>query len=452
MTKTIVKKAAKTTRDPNAPKRNLSAYLLYQNAMRDTFKAENPSMTFGQLSKYTSACYKQLTPEEKASWAAKAEDDKVRYMMEMAQYMPSPGHDAHGNAVDCPVRMPIQSCNVTRKQTRDSFAPKRNLSAYLLYQNAMRDQFKAANPEMSFGQLSKYTSAMYKLLSAGEKAEWEEKARVDKERFDYEMRNYDPPPGYDAQGRKIEEKLPIVRKKKKSKDPNAPKRARGSFVLFTNDIRPKIMKEFPETKFTELGTIMGERWRALDPKEKQKYEEMANEDKIRFKKEMMEYNEQKLKEQDEIISAAAGEEAVLPMGGIQQRNSHRSQVAALAGDTGLESYYQPPMPSMPAVGMEMIADQHPSFSLAAHAQHPNFAVVQQPYPGFQLMQQLIPQQATAEIPIQMQVLPEMYAPSLMQQQYLNVQNMQDVAQAQAARAYFDQNTQYHYCWIHFKDK
>ena len=178
MTKTIIKKTAKTTRDPNAPKRSLSAYLLYQYAMRDTFKTQNPSMTFGHLSKYTSAMYKQLTAEEKASWANKAEEDKARYMMEMAQDMPSPGHDAHGNAVLCPIRVQIQNCNIPRKQTRDNGAPKRNLSAYLLYQNAMRDDFKKANPEMSFGQLSNYTSAMYKQLSAEEKADWEEKANT----------------------------------------------------------------------------------------------------------------------------------------------------------------------------------------------------------------------------------------------------------------------------------
>lgn len=45
----------KVVRDPNAPKRNLSAYLLYQNAMRNTFKSKHPHMTFGQLSKHTSA-------------------------------------------------------------------------------------------------------------------------------------------------------------------------------------------------------------------------------------------------------------------------------------------------------------------------------------------------------------------------------------------------------------
>ena len=36
-------------RDPSAPKRNQSAYLLYQNAMRETFRLQNPGMTFGQV-------------------------------------------------------------------------------------------------------------------------------------------------------------------------------------------------------------------------------------------------------------------------------------------------------------------------------------------------------------------------------------------------------------------
>lgn len=53
--------AKKTARDPSAPKRNVSAYLLYQNAMREQFKALNPGMTFGQLAKYTSAMYSDIS-------------------------------------------------------------------------------------------------------------------------------------------------------------------------------------------------------------------------------------------------------------------------------------------------------------------------------------------------------------------------------------------------------
>jgi hypothetical protein len=84
----MVKKAP---RDPGAPKRNMSAYLLYQNAMRDQFKALNPGMTFGQLAKYTSAMYAEMPPEEKHQWVQRAEADKTRYLHELSSYVPPPG-------------------------------------------------------------------------------------------------------------------------------------------------------------------------------------------------------------------------------------------------------------------------------------------------------------------------------------------------------------------------
>ena len=92
----MVKKAP---RDPGAPKRNMSAYLLYQNAMRETFKAQNPGMTFGQLSKFTSSMYSQITPEEKKEWEARAEADKKRYIQALSIYVPPPGFDAKGDAL-----------------------------------------------------------------------------------------------------------------------------------------------------------------------------------------------------------------------------------------------------------------------------------------------------------------------------------------------------------------
>jgi hypothetical protein len=66
-------------------------------------------------------------------------------------------------------------------------------------------------------------------------------------------------------------------------------RARGSFVFFTFDERPKVMAENPELKFVEMGALLGERWRSLPPDEKQKYEDLAAADKQRFNKEMEEY-------------------------------------------------------------------------------------------------------------------------------------------------------------------
>ena len=307
--------AKKTPRDPNAPKRSMSAYLLYQNAMREQFKALNPGMTFGQLAKYTSAMYAEMPPQEKGAWVARAEADKARYMHELANYVPPPGYDSKGDAI-LGLHKGANGGSYRsgkRKPERDSNAPKRNLSAYLLYQNAMREQFKLDNPGMTFGQLAKYTSHMYKNLTTDERATWEERSTQDKARYDRELAVYVPPPGYDARGTMVEEHRPRSRKKRSPRDPDQPKRASGAYVFFTNHMRPIIMQEFPNIKFTDLGRVMGERWRALTSDEKRRFEELADADKERFSKEIAIYNANRARKQQQqekqVAEETTGQEA-----------------------------------------------------------------------------------------------------------------------------------------------
>lgn len=164
----------------------------------------------------------------------------------------------------------------------------------------MRDQFRAANPDMTFGQLSKYTSHMYKSLTPEEKAQWEERSRRDKERFDEEMAAYVPPLGYSETGDLLPEfAVPRKNSRRIPKDPNMPKRARGSYVLFTFDERPRIIAEYPGISFTDIGSILGQRWRDLPVEDRQKYEDLAQQDKLRFSTEMEVYKLH-LKEVDEM--------------------------------------------------------------------------------------------------------------------------------------------------------
>ena len=142
---------------------------------------------------------------------------------------------------------------------------------------------------MTFGQLAKFTSHMYKNLTPEEKAAWQARASQDKARYDAQIAAYQPPPGHDARGVLIEENRPRKRNKRGPRDPAAPKRASGAYVFFTNYMRPIVNKEFPGIKFVELGKLLGERWRALIPEQKKEYEEMAAQDKIRFQIQMQQY-------------------------------------------------------------------------------------------------------------------------------------------------------------------
>jgi len=288
------------SKDSNAPKRSVGPFLHFQNAMRDKFKAENPGVSFGELSKLTSIEYAKLTPASKTVWEETAKADRDRYEKELSMYTPPPGYDAKGDAVLMPTAHYSQYTTkqynkllkMSKQRIRDEHAPKRYLSPYLLYQNAMRDTFKKEFPQYSFGQLSKHTSLKYRDLSPEEKKVWEEKSAADKARFDAEMKEYKPSPGFDEKGMKLELDLGPFSKKKKGKkyrDPDAPKRCKGSFVYFTEDVRPKLITEFPEMTFIEMGHLLGERWRALTPEQRKVYEEKAQVGKLRYQEEMKVY-------------------------------------------------------------------------------------------------------------------------------------------------------------------
>lgn len=329
-------------RDPGAPKRNMSTYLLYQNAMREQFKAINPGMTFGQLAKYTSAMYSELSPFEKKAWSDRAEADKARYLHELASYIPPPGYDPKGDAITSP----ITSSKAGRKggkAKKDINAPKKNMSTYLLYQNGMRETFKRENPGMTFGQLAKYTSHMYKNLTSEEKSMWESRAAQDKIRYDTAIAAYIPPPGHDSQGVLIVDHHTSKRKRSKRspKDPLAPKRASGAYVFFTNDMRPKVFAEFPGIKFVDLGRVLGERWRALQPEEKRCYEGLAAEDKVRFQVQMQQYTANQ--------AAAVQAQAVPPSAEI--------------------NYYHAPVSATPPATYEMYTHHDPN--AIQHHQDPN---------------------------------------------------------------------------------
>jgi hypothetical protein len=79
-------KRKKAKKDPNAPKRNMSAYFLFSVHIRPTVKTENPEAAFGDIARIISAQYKALKPDERQKWDEKAAADKERYQRQMEVY------------------------------------------------------------------------------------------------------------------------------------------------------------------------------------------------------------------------------------------------------------------------------------------------------------------------------------------------------------------------------
>ena len=75
--------------------------------------------------------------------------------------------------------------------------------------------------------------------------------------------------------------------KKAKKDPNAPKRPKSAYLFFCDSERPTLKEE--GMAFTEIGAMLGKKWKELSDDEKIEYNELFIEDKTRYENEMKDY-------------------------------------------------------------------------------------------------------------------------------------------------------------------
>ena len=90
-----------------------------------------------------------------------------------------------------------------------------------------------------------------------------------------EMATYEPPP-------KV--------RKRKTKDPNAPKRPKTSFLMFAEEHRASAVRALPTCHtFGDVGRKLGEQWRALTEEERGVYTARAAEARAAYERARTEY-------------------------------------------------------------------------------------------------------------------------------------------------------------------
>jgi len=168
--------------------------------------------------------------------------------------------------------------------------PKKAMSAYMIWLNEagrkeiIAKELKGDGSKVT--QVMKFAGEWWKKMSDADKKKWNAKAEEDKVRHAKEMENYVPSETSGAPKKK-------GKKGKKEKDPNKPKKAMCGYMFFVNEMRPEIIRvdlKGDGSKVAEVTKVAGAKWKALDAKGKEKYEKLAAQDKIRFEKEMEEYN------------------------------------------------------------------------------------------------------------------------------------------------------------------
>lgn len=88
------------------------------------------------------------------------------------------------------------------------------------------------------------------------------------------------------------------KKPKKKKDPNAPKRALSGFMFFSQSERENIKQENPGISFTDVGRVLGEKWKKMTVEEKEPYEAKARADKKRYQDQITGYKNPQAMEVD----------------------------------------------------------------------------------------------------------------------------------------------------------
>lgn len=82
--------------------------------------------------------------------------------------------------------------------------------------------------------------------------------------------------------------------KKAKKNPDEPKRGMSAFMIFSKESRNSIKTDNPEATFGEIGSLVGQAWKALNEEQKLVFTEKAAQDKQRYESDLQTYTDRQV--------------------------------------------------------------------------------------------------------------------------------------------------------------
>merc|ERR1719384_2114730 len=129
--------------------------------------------------------WKKVSASDKAPFEKKAASDKKTYQSKLEKYQKT------GNFKKHQMRMVAWKIHVTKKPFRkDENAPKRSLSAYMLYAASVRAKVVKENPDLKVTEVMKEQSAMWKALGDSDRQKFVDKAASEKKKYDTKLARY----------------------------------------------------------------------------------------------------------------------------------------------------------------------------------------------------------------------------------------------------------------------
>jgi len=119
------------------------------------------------------------------------------------------------------------------------------------------------------------------ILDQKKKKIWEEKAYLDKRRYEVEKQFFTGP-----------WKVPTLRRGKK--DPTAPKRPMSSFLAYSMSKRSEVKQNNPNLHNTQLSKILSEMWKNAPEDEREKFKKWEEEKRMVYKDDINKWRKMKM--------------------------------------------------------------------------------------------------------------------------------------------------------------
>ena len=242
------KMKVKKIKDPLAPKKAANSFILFCKEERPRVVELLGSKVPGPVAAELSKRWADIGKEGKDKWEQMAKEEKLKYEKAIENYRPSEEF----------LKSKIAHEKKLIEASGDLSVKVEKMAAYFTFVSANWMKVATSKPgegmtivEIQEKLLYQWSRASGNVESGGEKST----------KF----------------------------KKKKVKDPNAPKRPMSAYLLFVKENRAAIAKENPAMKNTEVLSEVGRRWKTLDEVSRGAFEEEANKKKTEYQVEMSKF-------------------------------------------------------------------------------------------------------------------------------------------------------------------
>eukprot|EP01098_Paradermamoeba_levis_P004630 TRINITY_DN1976_c0_g1_i1.p1 TRINITY_DN1976_c0_g1~~TRINITY_DN1976_c0_g1_i1.p1 ORF type:complete len:352 (-),score=81.76 TRINITY_DN1976_c0_g1_i1:298-1269(-) len=165
------KRNGRKKKDPNLPKKPLSAFMLFSQDQRPVLRTESPDAKFGEIGKIIGNRWKNLREEERKPYVERSEKAKEAFNQEKSKlgltsvrFSPS----IHFNQPYFNARFVSQNKGAQERYPYLN-KPKRPLSSFMLFTQKMRNSIVTEYPDAKGREVPKLLGEKWKNLSPDEK-------------------------------------------------------------------------------------------------------------------------------------------------------------------------------------------------------------------------------------------------------------------------------------------